>query len=254
MIKSRLLQKINCHSCAANYLCIANDLSSFELDELNNLISNVRYLLKKDLVCSLLSPLQNLYAVHKGSCKEYWLDVHGNENVTTFYFPGDLIGLESIAGRKHLFSVVALEDTEICVIPIDALLKLMSQQPNILKRFINITSFKMQNAHSTQAKVTADQQVCDFLLNIIMRMHEREPNAKEVCLSMSQLDISNFLGVAYETVNRVFKNLKLKKIIKMNNKTLEAFDLTELERLGRMYFSTQQDKVHKSLLNKILND
>jgi CRP/FNR family transcriptional regulator len=95
----------------------------------------------------------------------------------------------------------------------------------------------MQNDQSTSMGITANERVCDFLMNILTRMQERNHSEKNIYLPMSQLDISNFLGIAYETVNRVFQNLKRNKIIKINNKTMAVLDVNELENRGRIDYS-----------------
>ncbi|MCD6039628.1 MAG: Crp/Fnr family transcriptional regulator [Gammaproteobacteria bacterium] len=241
IIKSRVAQNINCFNCCSRHLCIAGgSLNTSEIDYLNGLIQKVVILKKQEHLFHAHSEQKNLYAVYKGSCKEYWIDENGNYCVTNFYFPGDLIGLESISDRTHLLSVVALEPTELCVISLNDF-SLMQEKVNILKRFIDITSMKMRNDRSAKMGVTAHERVSDFLLNLISRMLERNQTINHVPLPMSQLDISNFLNIAHETVNRIFKNLARQKIIKIQNKVLTVLDISELERLGRLDYSLKKD-------------
>lgn len=232
MIKPRH-PEIHCQTCQGRHLCITSGVDEAGKVILNELIKTIRFVSKKEIVMQANTPMQNLYAVYSGSCKEYWTDVNGNECVNNFFFPGDIIGIESIAGKKYMFSLSALEDTELCVIPMTGFLEAMYKNPSILKRFINISSLKMQNDQSARSGITALERVCDFLLNIISRTYERTPQIKEIVLPMSQVEISDFLGITYETVNRIFKTLKRKKIIKMKNKTLEVLDMAELENLKR---------------------
>jgi CRP/FNR family transcriptional regulator len=237
MIKTRESQDVSCKKCPSRSLCLAPGLTPEELSKLNTQIAKILIVNKKDHVFFARDSMPNLYAVYRGSCKEYWIDENGNECITNFYFPGDIIGMESVSNRKHAFSVSALEDSELCIIPVDPFFALMQEHGNIMKRYINITSFKMQNDQSTSMGITANERVCDFLMNILTRMQERNHSEKNIYLPMSQLDISNFLGIAYETVNRVFQNLKRNKIIKINNKTMAVLDVNELENRGRIDYS-----------------
>lgn len=237
-LKSRQLQNINCFDCTSRHLCITGTLiDKSEIDQVNNVIQNTISLKKQEHLCHAHTPMKNLYAVYSGSCKEYWIDENGNECLTNFYFPGDLVGLESIPDRTHQLSVSALENTELCIIPLDDLYTVMQAHGDVLKRFITLTGFKMRNDRSTKMGITANERVSDFLLNITSRMLERNQTEKNISLPMSQLDISNFLGITHETVNRIFKNLKTQKIIKINNKVMTVLDLEELERLGRLDYS-----------------
>jgi CRP/FNR family transcriptional regulator len=234
MLKARILEQISCQTCPSSHLCIAADLDSEAKSELDALITKVRNPAKGAHVFHIQEPVKNLYAVYSGSCKEYWIDENGNECITNFYFPGDLIGIESISNRKHLFSVSTLEDTVLCTIPLDAFLELMQTHGSIMKRFINIASQKMQNDQCITMGVTATERVCDFLMNITTRMLERSYNEDEIHLPMSQLDISNYLGIAYETFNLILKKLKSNDVIKLKNKTMRVLDITELESQGRI--------------------
>jgi CRP/FNR family transcriptional regulator len=240
MFKSRALEHISCLHCPSSSLCIAAELDTEAKVQLDTLITKIQNLTKGDHIFHVQDPVKNLYAVYKGSFKEYWIDENGNECITNFYFPGDLIGIESISNRKHLFSVSALEDTTLCVIPLGAFLELMQSHSSIMKRFINIASLKMQNDQSTTMGVTATEQVCDFLMNITTRMLERNYSKSEIHLPMSQLDISNYLGIAYETVNRVFQKLKSSKIIKLKNKSMQVLDISELENQGRIDYELKK--------------
>lgn len=234
MIKPRATKGIYCGQCSVQHLCIAHQLDVRDIQKLDEIISVVKCVNRNNHISRIHDTLINLYAVHKGSCKEYWIDEDGNECVTNFYFPGDIIGIESVAKKKHIFSVAALESTELCVIPIESFLQMLSEYPNILQRFLTINSLKMQNDQSTRMGVTVSEKICDFLLNVSNRMNERMPAANKFRLSMSQIDISNYLGIAYETVNRILKDLSHKKIISLKNKTLEILNYSELQNLGKL--------------------
>ena len=241
MIKSRESLAIDCKHCMVRHVCLAQDISIADIEELNSLITHVRCIEKKNHVYHLHDPLNNLYAIHSGSCKEYGIDSNGNEFIVNFYFPGDIIGLETISTQRYLYYMTALEDLELCVLPLNKFLKTMHRKPNIMRRVLHLASVKMQYERSVRLGSTAHERVCDFLLNIVNRMYQRKPNETEICLPMSQIEISNFLGIAYETVNRVFQNLKKKNIIVMRNKTLEVLDLGRLEDLGKLDYSVMNN-------------
>ena len=188
MLKTRTSRKISCIDCSVKHLCVGDGLKSLDLEQLNHLIKSVKYVIKKDHVYHMNAPVINIFAIYRGSCKEYWIDENGNECVTNFYFPGDIIGIESVAKHTYMFYTQTLEDSEFCVIPINEFLGLMTRAPDILKRFIGITNQKMRHDQTTCVGITANEKVCDFLLNIAMRMYERNPHEKEICLTMSQVE------------------------------------------------------------------
>ncbi len=232
--KFRSLQHIHCSNCPSRDLCIApTTMDPAIVNEINAIIHKIIFLKKKEHLFYSYTHTKYIYAVYKGSCKEYWVDSEGNECLTNFYLPGDLAGIESAADQTHQFSVAALEDSEICVIPFDELYKVMEQHPVVLKRFMSIVSLKVRNDQSLKMGVTADERVSDFLLNIITRMLERDSSLQSIPLPMSQLDISSFLGLTPETVNRILKKLQQQKIIKIKNKNITVLNFAELGSLAR---------------------
>lgn len=231
MLKNRSTHNANCNQCAANFLCLPKGLEPSEIDEINALITNYREVSKGEHVYFAQDPLDHLYAVYSGSCKDSWVNENGDERIDNFYLPGDIIGLESIPNRKHFFSLIALEDSKLCLIPLDALFELMQKHDSILKRVMHIASYKMQNDQHVSITTNANQRLADFILNIIYRLEERQKYTDHISLPMSQLDISLFLGMAHETVNRILKKLQEDSIIRIDNKKIYVVDLESLRKL-----------------------
>ncbi len=249
LIKSRTAMNATCAACPSRHLCLPSKfMDKSQIATLDRIIQKMMIVHKNDHLYYSHETTKTIYAVYKGSCKEYWIDGNGNECVTNFYFPGDLVGLESVSDNKHMLSVVGLEYSELCVIPLDDLCKLMQESEAILKRFINITGYKMRNDRSVKMGVTAEERICDFLLNIIYRMLERNISLDNIPLFMSQLDISNYLGISHETVNRMFKNLQRLQVLKIENKKMTVIDLAALEKLGRLDYSLDKDQKKQSFI------
>lgn len=234
MLRNRVTHHINCQSCAVKNLCLPEPLSPDEIAYFNNFIVNIKEFTKGEHVFHTNDKMQNIYAIHKGSCKSYWLDENGNEHVDNFYFPGDLIGMESMPNRQHLLSLSVLEDhTQLCVIPLDNMFDMMQKVDKLLKRILHIASFKMQNDQHVRITTNAQQRIADFLLNILYRLRERQTgDLGSVSLPMSQVDISNFIGMAHETVNRVLKKMCQDNIIHIEDKKIYILDIAALETLG----------------------
>lgn len=232
MLKLRITYQVDCSSCLVQYLCLGKNLQKVELAELSTLITHIKVVAKGEHIFRAQDPAQYLYAVYSGSCRDYWLDENGNERIDNFYFPGDIIGLESIPNRKYFLSSSALEASQLCMIPIDALLALMKKYDSLLNRVLNISSYKMQNDLHVGMATNATQQVADFILNILYRLKERNEIDDSISLTMSQLDIGNFLGVAHETVNRIMRKMVKDKIIKINRAEISILDIERLKKMG----------------------
>jgi len=74
----------------------------------------------------------DLYAVCAGSFKAYTNDERGREQRLAFCMHGDVIGFDAIETGRHRVSFVAMEDSEVIIIPFETLDKLLGRNPGLL--------------------------------------------------------------------------------------------------------------------------
>ena len=63
----------------------------------------------------------SVYAVRSGAVKTCLTLADGEEQITGFYLPGEIVGLDAIGQQRHGNTAVALESTSVCAIPFDQL-------------------------------------------------------------------------------------------------------------------------------------
>ncbi|MEO8402932.1 MAG: helix-turn-helix domain-containing protein [Gammaproteobacteria bacterium] len=241
MFKNRKANNISCLKCFVSSICLARNISTDELIEIDNFISNIIELKKDEHAYFSGDPMADIYSVYQGSAKQFILNEEGVEQIENFYLPGDLISLESIPNGVHLYSLRALEDTKLCIIPISDLTKQMQVSTAFTQRVLNIYSYKMQNDKNTPNTKSARQRVIDILLNIFYRLNERRLDNATMTLPMSQLDISYFLGMSHETVNRILRQLHNEKYILLNKKKIYINDVEHFKSLGSFVHTRGQN-------------
>ena len=65
--------------------------------------------------------------------------MRANEQVTGFYFPGEVVGLDGIGQNRYASSAaVALEVSAICEIPFAQIEDLSGQLPNLQRHFFKL--------------------------------------------------------------------------------------------------------------------
>ncbi len=232
MIKNRLDLNIHCGSCPVSTSCIASHITSEETEKINALVKKMAIIDTAEHIYHQNENRKNIFALYSGCCKEYSLDKEGNEKINTFYFPGDILALESISTKKYMFSTLALQKSQLCVIPCEELFFYMQKSPMLLRRFTYIISQKIQHNSNIPVTTNAKQRIAAFLINMFNRLNisksNKEQNYKEQnCLSlpMSQFDIANFLGLAHETISRVFHLFQKKDLIKILNKKIHITNI-----------------------------
>jgi CRP/FNR family transcriptional regulator len=240
MYKERSDSNISCTNCTFSYLCIAKQFNQDEKQRLDKFIKKARIISKGEHLYRNNDKMDYIYAVYSGSLKDYYLDEDGKEYINNFYFPGDILALEAIPLRKYPYSVVALSDATLCMIPVNALFTELQTFPALLKRFLHINSYRMLNDKQIRPSTNAKQRVADFLVNMLHRVEERNGSNKAMQLPMSQLDMSNMIGVAYETVSRVLHYFESQKIIQIKNRQIAIVDVNRLKMLGNDTNHAQQ--------------
>ena len=125
----------NCGDCRLNTLCLPIALDATEIDQLDEIVKRGRPLAKGEHLFRQAAPFDAVYAVRSGSFKAYATSDDGTEQVTGFYLPGEIMGLDGISNLSHCSSAVALETSTVCEIPFARLEELSVRLPALQRRF-----------------------------------------------------------------------------------------------------------------------
>ena len=173
----------------------------------------------------------SLYAVRSGAIKAYSVDQNGEEQVIGFYLPGELFGLDAIHNDAYVCSAKALETSAVCELPFTQVTELSAKIHNLQAHMYKTLSKEIntdQQFHRLLSKKTAEERISTFLQNLSERYQRRKLSPTSFRLPMSRTDIGNYLGLAVETVSRVFTRLQQNGILKVDGKELQILDLGKL--------------------------
>lgn len=226
---------VNCNNCRLNSICLPFSLESRDIDELDRIIQRSKPLQKGQHLYRESDPFQSVFAVRSGTLKAYQTTDDGREQVTGFYFPGEILGMDGISKNVHASSAKALETAAVCEIPFASLEKLSSTVPQLQRHFFQLMSREItedQQLITLLSKSSADARVAALLLSVSMRNARRRLSATQFRLSMSRVDIGNYLGLTVETVSRVFSRMQKMDMLRVDNKEIEILDLDALHHLG----------------------
>lgn len=234
-IKSR---QVSCKDCRLRKFCLAADLNVEELGIFEGITQHRRSLERGAQVFHIGDRFNTLYTVRTGSLKTYTLTPDGREQITGFYLPGDLIGLDAMGSGIHGSSAEVLETTTLCAIPFNRMSSIQSK--SLQQRLLNLASEQIQtrDRHITLlGKERADQRLASFLVHLADRFKTLGYSAQQFNLSMSRADIGNYLNLAIETVSRLFAKLRSSGLINVDRRQLLINDLDKLRNLAAMEFS-----------------
>jgi CRP/FNR family transcriptional regulator len=226
-----LSKTISCDECGARKLCIMDVLNTLQKEKLTSYTRKIHTFSKGEILFQAGDALQNLYLLKSGSAKSFLIAENGDEQITGFHFPGEILGLESIANNQYHSSTLFLENANICRIDKNLFNTLGSEsslfQHEIFTRLTKETGHLSKLLFSTN-HLTADQNLAAFILELSGRMELLGLSKTSFRLSMSRSDIANYLGLASETVSRSFKKFERDGLIKVKNKNLSIMDFQGL--------------------------
>ena len=227
--------QVACQNCGLHSLCIPMGISSEDMDRLDKIIKRRRPVQRNDYIYHAGDKLTSLYAVRSGSIKSYSLTDDGQEQIIGFHLPGELLGLDAIHDGAHHCSARALETTSICEIPFEELEELAQKIPGLQHQLFRLMSKELQSDEHFMlvlGKKTSEERLSNFLLSLSTRFKQRGFSGTEFNLSMSRNDIANYLGLAVETVSRLFTRFQNAGLIEVNRKLIEIKDMDGLGELA----------------------
>jgi CRP/FNR family transcriptional regulator len=176
-------------------------------------------------------PLQSLYIVHSGTLKTVTASYEGDPKVTGFYLPGDILGLEAIVYRQHLVDAIALEDCEVCVVPIDGLERMAGAVPALQGELFRAISGAISRDHGLVlllGSMNAEERVASLLLSLSERYQHLGYSRDDLLLHMTREDMASYLGLTNETVCRVLSRLQRKGMLNVHQRHIELTDVRRL--------------------------
>ncbi|MEZ5591035.1 MAG: helix-turn-helix domain-containing protein [Gammaproteobacteria bacterium] len=185
----------------------------------------------------------SLYAVYSGSVKMFTVSDEGEAIVFGFYLPGDVIGPEAIDKRVHGFSAVALETSSIGQINYQRL-QALSQRTNTLQQLLT-QLYQRELARECallllKSKKSADGRMASFLLDLSTRYAKRGYSPQEFNISMSRTEIGDYLGLASETISRIFGRFQDEALVRIQRRHVQILDQTRLVMLAGLSTTVEQ--------------
>lgn len=217
----------SCGNCRLSAICLPIALEARDIDKLDEIIRRGRPLQRGEHIYREDEPFTSVYAVRSGTLKAYSLTDDGREQVTGFYFPGEILGMDGISKNVHASSAKALETAAICEIPFERLGELSARLPSLQRHFFQLMSQEItqdQLLITMLSKNSAEQRIAAFLLSVSGRNARRNLSATNFRLPMSRTDIGNYLGLTVETVSRVFSRFQKSGLLAVEGKEIRILD------------------------------
>jgi CRP/FNR family transcriptional regulator len=219
----------HCSACNLREVCLPCGLAGMDAGELDGLVYTRKRVRRGESLFRVGSGFENLYAVRSGFFKSRVVLEDGRDQVTGFHMAGELLGMDGIGTDIHAADAIALEDSEVCVIPYQRLEEMGMQRQ--LHRVMSRELVRDQGVMTLLGTMRADERLAAFLLNLSHRFAARGYAPAEFHLRMTREEIGSFLGLSLETVSRLFSRFQDEGLVTVQQKHIRILDVARMKSL-----------------------
>jgi len=226
--------KVACSECSLRELCLPYGLSEPELDRVDRLVGTRRKIKRHGPLYRFGDTFEAIYAIRTGFFKTDVLLDDGRSQVTGFQMAGEILGMDGIGTERHSCNAIALEDSEVCVIPFGKLEEVARDVTALQHNFHKVMSREIVREHGLMTllgTMRAEERLAAFLLNMSQRFTARGYSPQEFHLRMTREEIGSYLGLKLETVSRTFSKFQEDGYISVQQKHVRILDIPGLRKL-----------------------
>ncbi len=214
-----------CALCPTRGLCAARGLPDAALDAFADVVSTTSPMSKGDFLYRAGDVASAWYVVRSGVYKTVTVTADGEEYVTGFYYPGEIIGLEGSATGRFGETAVALSSATACSYALASLPEIWSLGgAQSMLRLVAAHEQTEKALKINMSQSRAEVRIAGFL-RLLMERTERL-GFDPTCLSMpmSRTDLANHLGLTLECVSRVLSKWRKAGVIETDRATMRILN------------------------------
>ena len=174
----------------------------------------------------------SIYILRSGSAKSSVLTAHGEEQIIAFNRPGDFLGLDGMNTGTHTHGVTCLDTSSVIAIPRAHFFTEFMNDDSASNGFLKQMS-EFYNAYANHmirlGKLNAEQKIASFILDMWQAGENSASRNMSFDFFMSRGDIANYLGLALETVSRLFTRFQNLGLIEVKRRRVFVYEERQLE-------------------------
>ena len=155
--------------------------------------------------------------------------------MTGFFLSGEILGFDAITSDRHPCTAEALETSDVCEIPYDRLDELGHRVPGLQHQLLKIMSREIVRDEQMLVmlgRMTAEERLASFLVSFSRRQARLGLSEIDLSLAMSRQDLGYYLGLALETVSRLFSRFQEQGLIEVIGRQVRLLDPAQLEAIA----------------------
>ena len=232
----RAKHEVSCSSCNLREMCLPAGLCAEDMRRMEHVVYARRRVKRGEALFNAGDPFNAVYAVRVGFFKTSVVDREGREQVTGFFMGGELLGMDGVGTGTYNGAAIALEDSEVCVMPFALVEEMAREVPALQRHLHSVLSREIVRDHGVMmllGSMRAEERLATFLLNLSRRFTRRGYSASDFHLRMTREELGSYLGLKLETVSRLFSRFQADNLIEVQQKHVRILDIPGLEALRK---------------------
>ena len=218
-----------CGLCPTRHLCAARDLADPALDALGECLTTTAPMNKGDFLFRAGDSAEDWYVVRSGVFKTVTVTADGEEYITGFYYPGEILGLDGPATGSHGDTAVALAASTACNLGLDKLPEIWGLGAGAsLLRLIAEHERNESMLRINLSQSRAEARIAGFLKLLMDRTERLGFDPTMLSMPMSRTDLANHLGLTLECVSRVLSKWRKAGVIDTDRTTTRIIEADAL--------------------------
>lgn len=187
-------------------------LSDDEADALESCEGTIQRIGKRKIVRRQGEESSDLFVLRTGWAFGFAIMPDGGRQVLDLHFPGDIIGLPSIAFDKSASGIATITNAELCPFPKAHFAEVAATSAHLttlLHAMAMVESVILIDRLKSIGRMEARDRVAHFFLQILARLEVMQPEKRDTfALPMSQELMGDALGLSSIHVNRTLRRLE----------------------------------------------
>jgi CRP/FNR family transcriptional regulator len=226
--------EVTCSNCNLRETCIPGGVLAGDLERVENIVYARRRIRRGETLFGAGDEFKVIYGIRSGFFKTSLIDGEGREQVTGFFMGGELLGMDGLGSGHYTGNAIALEDSEVCVMPFSLIEEMARELPSLQRHLHAVLAREIVRDHGVMmllGSMRAEERLATFLINRSKRFVRRGYSASDFHLRMTREEMGSYLGLKLETVSRLFSAFQKDGLIEVNQKHVRIIDIAGLERV-----------------------
>lgn len=229
-------RKHRCGDCDLKRRCVGRKLPAQLEHVVDSFETRASLMQRGETLYQAGENFAQLYIVRSGCIKSVIYSASGEEHITAFYLPGDVIGFDGLATGEHSAHTMAVTTSSVCAVPYAQIVERCNLEPQLQAQVLRWCATDITRGQDLVKDLTcrsAPARFARFITTLAEQNAERGFSARRFTLPMMRADIAHHLGMAPETISRAIRNLQTSGALEIKRNNVTIVDPRKLDELAK---------------------